>query len=354
MADTDPAHPIQAEELSMMPPTALWLTLPGSPAIPGLRVRAYGGPEDVPAMAALYRAVNRADGNPEVWTTDELRLDYEDWTNVDPRRDDLLAYVDEDLVALSRIEWVDSNDGRRFYVLNGHVHPDWRRRGLGRAMFRRNEARLAELAAEHGLDRPQVLVTHAEEGDVGASALARAEGYTQARVYHLMLRPDMADILEPPMPHGLQVRPITVAHLPQLWEAMSEAFKDHFGGDDTSPAAYRRWSQDPNLDASLSIVAFDGQDIAGAVMGYIYPEENEEHGYQRGWTDPVFVRRPWRRRGLASALLGRALTALRERGITAAQLGVDSENPHQALTLYQQHRFEVLRTTTEWHKPMPT
>ena len=56
------------------------------------------------------------------------------------------------------------------------------------------------------------------------------------------------------------------------------------------------------------------------------------------------MRRPWRRRGLASALIGRTLVALRDRGMTAAQLGVDSENPNEALTLYQRHRFEVLRS----------
>jgi ribosomal protein S18 acetylase RimI-like enzyme len=163
----------------------------------------------------------------------------------------------------------------------------------------------------------------------------------------------MEDILESPLPDGLEVRPLGPDQLPALWDAATEAFRDHPGGDDTSPAAYRRWSLDPNLDLSLSVVAFDGDEIAGVVMGYIYPEENRVHGYQRGWTDPVFVRRPWRRRGLASALLGRALTLLRDRGMTGAQLGVDSQNPNEALTLYQRHRFEVLRTTTEWHKPMP-
>ena len=40
----------------------------------------------------------------------------------------------------------------------------------------------------------------------------------------------------------------------------------------------------------------------------------------------------------------RALAAVRDRGMTSAQLGVDSENPFQALTLYERHRFETVRT----------
>jgi ribosomal protein S18 acetylase RimI-like enzyme len=43
--------------------------------------------------------------------------------------------------------------------------------------------------------------------------------------------------------------------------------------------------------------------------------------------------------------------ALRDRGMTAAQLGVDSQNPNEALALYQRHRFEVTRTMTELHRP---
>jgi ribosomal protein S18 acetylase RimI-like enzyme len=219
-------------------------------------------------------------------------------------------------------------------------------------LMARNEQRLADVAAGHDTSRPRVLVTYADERDVGASALARARGYERARVYHLMVRPDLEDIDVPRMPEGLEVRPVAPRQLPALWEAMVEAFKDHFGGDDDSPAAYRRWSRDPNLDLSLAIAAFDGEDIAGAVLGYVYAAENAEHGYLRGWTDPVFVRRPWRRRGLASALLGRCLVALRDRGMTSAQLGVDAENPNEALGLYQRHRFAVVRSETEWHRPL--
>ena len=60
----------------------------------------------------------------------------------------------------------------------------------------------------------------------------------------------------------------------------------------------------------------------------------------------------WRRRGLAYALLGRSLALLKERGMTSAQLGVDSENDNQALTLYERHRYEVDRSASEWHKPL--
>jgi GNAT superfamily N-acetyltransferase len=101
-------------------------------------------------------------------------------------------------------------------------------------------------------------------------------------------------------------------------------------------------------------VAFDGREVAAGVQGAISTEENEVRGYRRGWTEPIFTRRPWRRRGLASACLGRTLVALRDRGMTSAQLGVDSENPNDAGSLYRRHRFEPVHAETEWHKPLTT
>ena len=46
------------------------------------------------------------------------------------------------------------------------------------------------------------------------------------------------------------------------------------------------------------------------------------------------MRRPWRGRGLARALLLTALEEFRRRGLPAAYLGVDTLNPTGALHLY--------------------
>ena len=38
--------------------------------------------------------------------------------------------------------------------------------------------------------------------------------------------------------------------------------------------------------------------------------------------------------------------------MTSAQLGVDSENDNDALTLYERHRYRADRSASEWHKPL--
>lgn len=326
----------------------------GAPPIPGLRFRTYAGEDDIPAMVELYGAVNRADGNTEVWTAEQERVELRNIPHIDPQRDFILAFVDEHLVATSSIEWSDTSDGQRLYRSRGWVHPAWRRRGIGGALLAHNETRLLELAATHEHTQPPALATWADESDAGGQALFAARGYQRVRIFHHMVRPSLEDIALPALPEGLELRDISREMLPQVWEAMLEAFRDHFGGQPDTPAEYRSWADDPELDPSLWAIAFDGDDIAGGTLGYVASAENETHGYRRGWADAVFTRRPWRRRGLASATLSRCLQLLRDRGMTSAQLDVDTENPADALALYRRLGFESDRASVSWHKALET
>ena len=139
---------------------------------------------------------------------------------------------------------------------------------------------------------------------------------------------------------------------PQIWRADHDAFQDHWGGSDDSEASFRRWVESPEFAPDLMVVAFDGDEIAGAVLNAIYPEENAALGIQRGWLDSVFTRRPWRRRGLAGSLIVRSLHLLRDRGMKIAALGVDAENPSGALGLYESVGFAEVQRTLVWHRPM--
>ena len=274
--------------------------------------------------------------------------------NVDPHEDMILGFVDGRLIARSFIDWADTPDGRaRYYQSWGDIHPEWRRRGIGAAMWERNIRRLTNLAAVHDFEGERLLtVPWLRGGDIGGAVLAERLGYRQVRVYTHMTRPTLDAVNVPPLPDGLEVRPVGSEHLPAIWAAMCEAFRDHFGAFDASERSMRAWIENPSEDPALYVIAFDGSDIAGAVHGVIYPAENAANGYLRGWTDPVYVRRPWRRRGLASALLARALVRLREAGMTSAQLDVDTQNENDALTLYERQGFVADRQATEWHRPL--
>ena len=87
-------------------------------------------------------------------------------------------------------------------------------------------------------------------------------------------------------------------------------------------------------------------------IGRDHADENSRHNRLRGYTEDVCVRRPWRRRGLARALLARSLQVLRERGMTEAALGVDTENPSGALRLYESLGYRPVQRWTVYRKPM--
>ncbi len=64
------------------------------------------------------------------------------------------------------------------------------------------------------------------------------------------------------------------------------------------------------------------------------------------------MRRPWRQRGLARALIARSFRVLKDLGMTEAALGVDTENPNGALRLYQSMGFREVKRHTTFRKPL--
>ena len=86
------------------------------------------------------------------------------------------------------------------------------------------------------------------------------------------------------------------------------------------------------------------------VLNNIDVRGNLALGLNRGFTDPIAVRHAWRRRGLAKALIARSLVVLREKGVETAFLGVDTQNPNDALRLYESMGFVKVKSATTYQK----
>ena len=154
------------------------------------------------------------------------------------------------------------------------------------------------------------------------------------------------------MPEGIEVRPVPMDNVRQIWKADTEAFKDHWGGFDASDERLQSWIESPSFDPAMWVIAWDGDEVAGGVVNGIHVEENDAIGVQRGWLHSVFTRRPWRKRGLANALIARSLALIKERGMDYGVLGVDADNPTGALGLYECNGFVVAERSTAWRKPL--
>ena len=155
------------------------------------------------------------------------------------------------------------------------------------------------------------------------------------------------------MPDGFEVRAVAADDRRRVWDAAVDAFRDHRGEEEADEEDWAEVAADPHQDPTLWAIAFDGDDVASGVQGRIDPEENAHHGTLQGYIDAVWTRPPYRRRGLARALLARVLVQLRERGMTSAFLGVDGSNPNQAMSLYESLGFEIRTSETDWTKPVP-
>ena len=76
--------------------------------------------------------------------------------------------------------------------------------------------------------------------------------------------------------------------------------------------------------------------MAGYQLASHDPDGAVSRGYSEGYTDLLGVRREYRGRGIAQALLADAMRRFAAAGMDRASLDVDSENPTGALALYEQ------------------
>ena len=322
--------------------------------LPGLVIRPYAGEPDIPEIVRLTNADLAADGVRERVSVSDLTSQFRHASDAfDAMRDILMADVDGVAVGTVRIDWVDSTDGKREFRSRGAIDPAWRRQGIGRRLLIAAAELMRERLGERPTDRPVAMGMFIDDKQAAREALARSEGYQPVRWFFEMERSVTGALpAEQALPDGIEVRPASGDDAHRIWDADHEAFRDHWGGFDTSEASFMRWVESDEFEPDLFVVAWDGDEIAGAVLNAIYRDENRELGMRRGWLDSVFTRRPWRGRGLARALIVRSLRVLADQGMDTAVLGVDAENPSGALRLYESCGFVVNDRGAAWQRPL--
>jgi mycothiol synthase len=162
-------------------------------------------------------------------------------------------------------------------------------------------------------------------------------GYRVARGSYLMTI-DLAhrDVSSSP-PRGVGLRALQAGQERGAHAALEEGFSDHFR---YVPEPYEDWAArtiaDPPFDPSLTLLAWEGHDIVGVAQASV-----REDGV--GWIDALAVRRQWRGRGIARALLTGLIAEFGRRGLRRAELYVDAQSPHGALQLYERVGMRVAR-----------
>lgn len=323
-----------------------------APTIPGLTFRRFRGEKDYPDMVAVIERCNQVDGIDHTDTVENVAATYRHLVNCDPQRDMLFVEMDGAVIGFGRVWWILKSDGTRTYLHFAVLLPEWRGKGIRRAMLLHNEHRLREIATDHSMDCPRLLETWAAESEADWNSLLISESYKPVRYLFEMVRPNLDDIPDLPLPEDIEVRPAMPQHYRRIWDAQAEAFQDHWGATEWRDEWFQTWQEKPIFNPKLWQVAWEKDEVAGMILNFIDEEENEEYHRRRGYTENISVRRPWRRKGLARALLARSLKVLKDHGMTEAALAVDSENISGALELYESMGFQTVRRHTTYHKPL--
>jgi mycothiol synthase len=326
------------------------LELPALPALPEFEFRALRH-DDVPAQYDLLVAVEQADDRMLVQTLEDLQREFDDPWSIG-ETDSIAAFTpDGQLAGFARTFQNPQPEDEARCFLQVEVHPAQRTNGLEDALLDWSEERGRQRLAQASSAVTRVLRAGQQDTQTVRRAQLDRRGFDIVRYFYRMQR----DLREPIAPVQLPADLVLRTYAPDLsvaiHAAFNEAFRDHWSfetvtGEDWQQFFIERSSFRPDL----TYVVMDGAEVAGFSFNCISVEENARRQTSEGWVEVLGVRRPWRKRGVATALLCASMHAFKAEGLQHAMLGVDSANPTGALRVYESVGFKPVKRYVTYQK----
>nr|MBC7245943.1 GNAT family N-acetyltransferase [Chloroflexota bacterium] len=300
-------------------------------------------PDDLWALTQLINDADKVDHAGYATTAYTLAHQLAE-PGINPTENLFLAEIEGRLVGYVRISLRPENSLDCMHV-NGIVHPRWRRQGIGTALMQNAERR----ARTFKRDKPLFLDMNVRHQVAGAKELALSLGLQPVRYFFYMECHDLARLPEPVFPEGISMRTYIVDQdAEEFVAAYNDGFADHWGYFPVTLDHVRHWQNSLNFCAQNNLLAVDA---SGRIVGLclvLFPQAEPDVPQKNPpMIDDLAVRPAYRRRGIGRALLLAGMHRIREEGYSAAALGVDADNPNQAMRLYESVGFvEVSRSTT--------
>ena len=255
------------------------------------------------------------------------------------------------LVGLVEV-WDESNPPVHPYVWMT-VDPDLENQGIEDYLIDWAEERAQEVFGRLDLGLRVAIRAYMNHKNDSAAKALKSAGLEQIR-HGFRMRIEMDQ--EPDSPvwaEGISLRPYNPDQDARaVYETDEEVFQDHFGFIKEDPeVGYEKFMHhmtgDDSYDPSLWFLAVDDKDeIVAICLCRRYGAEDKEAGY----VSSLGVKRPWRRQGIAQALLLEAFGEYYKRGKRKVDLGVDGESLTGATDLYRKVGMFVLRQFDTYEK----
>ena len=275
--------------------------------------------DDLPEAVEMFNLASRAAIGRDEFTLEAYRNEWSD-PRIDLAADTRLAQTPDGKI-VGCVEVWNSAPYVRSWIW-GLVHPELRGQGIGTTLMEWAEGR-GRLALERAPAGTRVYLSAAcLSHDQPAVDLLSDRGFRPVRHSLTMERDLAAPPPAPAWPAGITVRTMRPGEELAVYRAADESFRDHWGHIDLPEEEgfenfKHRALEDPAHDPSLWFLAVDGAEIAGVAL--CDPQRGAETDL--GWVSTLGVRRPWRKQGVALALLYHAFGALRARGKRRVGLG---------------------------------
>jgi ribosomal protein S18 acetylase RimI-like enzyme len=304
--------------------------------------------EDLPAAVALFNACSLEQVGACEFSLKDVRTEW-----MSPGFNlatDTRIILTEEGAAVGFMEIWDVDPHVRLYAW-GRVHPDFRGRGLGTRLLWWAETRARQAVPKAPSGARVSLLSSTISTDKAGLRLYANRGFKLTRHFLRMEISFAAPPLEPLWPEGLTVRALLPGEEGAVLHADRDVFKDHWGHVERPfEVDYQRLvhfiENDSEFDPELWFLALDRDQIAG----FSLCSPSAAGHPDTGWVNALGVRRPWRRRGLALALLQHSFVAFYRRGLRKAGLGVDAQSLTGATRLYEKAGMQSVRQTDTYEK----
>ena len=231
------------------------------------------------------------------------------------------------------------------------VHPAYKNRGIGWVLNLWLEERGRVMTQKAEKDLQIFTMSYTNVKDQATINLLTDLGYQPVRYSWLMEGELPSDKPEIMLSDGINLVPISPAEYKRIYYLKEEVFEDHWGHIGTTDEEgikefETEYLQDPNYDSELWFAA----EVNNEWVGMIFGNKSTPFGADYGWVSILGVKREWRNKGIAKALMLHFFEKIKEKGSKKVGLSVDSDNLTNATKLYETVGMKVIEQYVRMEK----